>query len=226
MNRFETPGFSGLKKSAVLFWASLGALFIALTLTVACSPKKKAGQSNNSPQAGQQCENIYDGTSCQNASNCQWTGASCSGNATYCAKFTSSGNCPLACQWNTTTYTCQPLSQQSTVAPCSTFSTQQMCSQYNGCVWNGYNCITSSGTTTGTPYPTTGNPYPTTGNPYPTTGNPYPTTGGTDPTTGSPSPTTGQAPVAFCATLDTLQCVITKGCRLALFPNFGCIPKQ
>jgi len=88
-----------------------------------------------------------------------------------------------------------------------------MYSQYNVGVWNGYNFITLSGTTTGTPYPTTGN-------------NPYPITGGTDPTTGGPSPTTGQAPVAFCAILDNLQGVMPQGNRLTLFPNLCCIPKQ
>jgi len=91
-------------------------------------------------------------------------------------------------------------------------ATQQMYSQYNGCVWNGYNFITLSGTTTGTPYPTTGN-------------NPYPITGGTDPTTGSPSPTTGQAPVAFCATLDTLQSVVTQGVQAYPVPKFWLYPK-
>lgn len=213
-------------RSTAFVWAALAALVLTISVTFSCSPQKKAGQSNTAPRATQECQTIYDMTSCQGNSNCQWTGASCSGNYSFCSKFTVSGSCPLACQWNTTTSTCQPLSQQSTPASCNVHNTKQMCEQYQFCAWNGYNCIASSGTTTGTPYPTTGNPYPTTGNPYPTTGNPYPTTGSPYPTTGTPSPTTGEAPVTFCATLDTWQCILTQGCRLALFPNFGCIPKQ
>ncbi len=96
-----------------------------------------------------------------------------------------------------------------TPVTCNSHSIQHVCSQYPGCVWNGYTCINSSGTTTGTPYPTTGNPYPT-------------TTGVIDPTRGAHTPTTGTDPGTRCTDLAAWQCMITQGCRYALYPNLGC----
>jgi hypothetical protein len=96
-----------------------------------------------------------------------------------------------------------------TPVTCNSHSIQHVCSQYTSCVWNGYSCINSSGTMTGTPYPTTGNPYLT-------------TTGGIDPTRGAYTPTTGTDPGTLCTDLAAWQCMITQGCRYALYPNLGC----
>ena len=230
MKEFHKPMSSGLQSSAKLLWVSLGMVILTAFLTSYCSPQKKPvnNRSSNSIPGTTVCEDLADSASCGNASNCQWTGSLCSGDAEYCARFLAQNNCPVSCQWNLTTSSCQPLPMQSVPPACNTYTSQQMCSQYTGCIWNGYNCIASSGSvgpTTGTPYPTTGNPYPNTGSPYPTTGSPYPTTGSPYPTTGNQAPTTsGQAPVTFCATMDWWQCLTTQGCRLAVFPSFSCVP--
>lgn len=239
MTSFMKSRLHGSSKAMICMSGALGVLLLFVGLS-ACSPQKKAS-SNPSPNnvSAEACDRFLDSASCTNSGNCDWTGSLCSGNSTYCAKFTSEGNCPVSCRWNMTTYQCQPLPQQSQNVSCGNYMTQQNCLQVSGCTWNGYNCITSGGTAG----PTTGNScssYSTqqscsqvygclwngyscvvsNGSTGSTTGSPYPTTGTPGTTTGAP------APVSVCTTLDTWQCVITQGCRLAIFPNFGCIQIQ
>lgn len=215
------PNLGGSKDQTVFrsIIISLGFVVVAFAVGMACSPQKKSNNnrsSNSTPV--QACETFSDSAACSNSGSCQWTGSLCSGDMEYCGKFVAQNNCPISCQWNTSTSKCQPLPMQSQNISCGTYTNQQACLQVSGCTWNGYNCITSAGTagpTTGTPFPTTGNPFP------PTTGG-LPTT-----TTGNPATTTGdQAPVTFCANLTWFQCLTNQGCRLAFVPSFGCVPMQ
>ena len=150
----------------------------------------------------------------------------------YCRQFTAQGNCPISCQWNVNTSQCQPLPTQSQPIVCNNYMTQQNCLQVSGCTWNGYNCIASGGTAG----PTTGSycgTYATQQTCAQVSGcswNGYSCiaiNGSTGATTGYPGTTTGApAPVSTCSTLDTWKCLITQGCRLTIFPSFGCIPMQ
>lgn len=101
---------------------------------------------------------------------------------------------------------------------CREILTQQICSQYNGCRWDGWRCQPISDSTNGVISDYL-NPYPITGSPYLNgTNSPYPST----PAIAAP----GQELTTFCAALDNWQCIVTQGCRFAFYPAFGCIPKQ
>ena len=207
MNRLPNAGILGV----ALSWRVVTRLFLtaATVLAIAsCQPAKKA---NNGPAVNNDalCEQKYDSATCTNSSNCEWTGSLCSGSTSYCAKFTSSNNCPVSCQWNTTTNLCQKLPLQSTSVSCQNYS-QANCGLVAGCAWNGTSCINSGGTGS----PTTGYPSPTTGYPSPTTGYPSPTTGVTP------------APVTQCETLGIWQCLINKDCKYNFLPSPGCTVMQ